>query len=212
MLNNLSPIVHFCGLKRLCGERRRRGRGVRFSGLVTYRGNGPFCKSRVILPQATHAHHLVSRRHTAHHDRAGPASRVYGPLPASAISVSLSARPAPSPPPSRLSVSQRESLPDFLTRRRPPARSPMQHSSCRWRPCPSTESHNTTARRAPPTESAPPQAFSLSLPPPHIPCRGSSPHTDCAHARPCWPALPDRRASRPSRTGLKAPPPRPRRR
>lgn len=56
MLNNLSPIVHFCGLKRLCGERRRRGRGVRFSGLVTYRGNGPFCKSRVILPQATHAH------------------------------------------------------------------------------------------------------------------------------------------------------------
>lgn len=157
-------------------------------------------------------HKSLARRHTAHHDRAGPASRVYGPLPASAISVSLSARPAPSPPPSRLSVSQRESLPDFLTRRRPPARSPMQHSSCRWRPCPSTESHNTTARRAPPTESAPPQAFSLSLPPPHIPCRGSSPHTDCAHARPCWPALPDRRASRPSRTGLKAPPPRPRRR
>ena len=56
MLNNLSPIVHFCGLKRLCGERRRRGRGVRFSGLVTYRGNGPFCKSRVILPQARHTH------------------------------------------------------------------------------------------------------------------------------------------------------------
>lgn len=157
-------------------------------------------------------HKSLARRHTAHHDRAGPESRVYGPLPASAISVSLSSRPAPSPPPSRLSVSQRESLPDFLTRRRPPARSPMQHSSCRWRPCPSTESHNTTARRAPPTESAPPQAFSLSLPPPHIPCRGSSPHTDCAHARPCWLALPDRRASRPSRTGLKAPPPRPRRR
>lgn len=68
MLNKLSPIVHFCGLKRLCGERRRRGRGVRFSGLVTYRGNGPFCKSRVILPQATaHTHSTSPSRGDTRH-------------------------------------------------------------------------------------------------------------------------------------------------
>ena len=125
MLNNLSPIVHFCGLKRLCVESADAEDAV-CGFRVIYRGNGPFTAKVELYYHKRHAHHKsLARRHTAHHDRAGPESRVYGPLPASAISVSLSARPAPSPPPSRLSVSQRESLPDFLTRRRPPARSPM---------------------------------------------------------------------------------------
>ena len=43
----------------VCGERRRRGRGVRFSGYIP-RQRTVHCKSRVILPQATPDTHTTS--------------------------------------------------------------------------------------------------------------------------------------------------------
>ena len=182
VLNNLSPIVHFCGLKRLCGERRRRGRGVRFSGYIP-RQRTVHCKSRVILPQATRtpqvpreATHGTPRSRWTREPRVRPTPCISDQRFAVGSACTL---PAPLTP---LSLSEREPsrLPHASS---PPPRalrcSTLHAAGARARP----QSHTTQPHAGPLLRSQPrPKPFPCRCPLPTFRAAGRR-HTQTAHTQ-----------------------------
>ena len=180
MLNNLSPIVHFCGLKRLCVESADAEDAVCGFRVWIYRGNGPFCKSRVILPQATRTpRKSLARRHTADGTPRSRWTREPRVRPTPCISDqrfavgSACTLPAPLTP---LSLSEREPS------RLPHASSPPRALSdvALFMPLAPVPVHRVTQHNRTPGPSygvsPAPSLFPVAAPSPHIPCRGSSPH------------------------------------
>ena len=179
MLNNLSPIVHFCGLKRLCVESADAEDAV-CGFRVIYRGNGPFT-AKVEL--------YYHKRHPTRTPQV-PREATHG-TPRSRWTREPRVRPTPCISDQRFAVGSACTLPAPLTplslSEREPSRLPHASSPPRalsdvalFMPLAPVPVHRVTQHNRTPGPSygvsPAPSLFPVAAPSPHIPCRGSSPH------------------------------------